>query len=100
MFDNSHRISDLPEVDNNECQTNINHLWVITYEDDGPYRVCGQDCYTTSCWRKVYLFKSEKTMRQFIQNITINNNNRLNPRITAIYTPEPFGIGEVNFIPN
>ena len=31
----------------------------IVYCDDGPSGPCGQSCYTTSAWTRVYLFNNE-----------------------------------------
>ena len=38
---------------------NLTHKFALVYTDEGPGGPCGQSCYTTSKWTRVYLFKTE-----------------------------------------
>lgn len=39
----------------------------LVYTDQGPGGICGQDCNTTSCWTKVWLFESFDAAVKFTQ---------------------------------
>lgn len=55
----------------------------IVYTDQGPGGPCGQDCITTSCWTKVYLFNSESEARVWLDEFVIPK--RKKSRITMCY---------------
>jgi hypothetical protein len=44
-----------------------NQMVAVVYCDDGPSGPCGQDCYTTSAWTRVYLFNNEDEVADWLK---------------------------------
>ena len=44
----------------------------VTYEDEGPKGVCGQDTHTTSCWKNFMFFKElMKRLERNLNNLKV-----------------------------
>ena len=71
----------------------------VTYEDKGPKGVCGQDAYTTSCWKKLYVFQGTyEEIRDKLEQLEsdIYKSSRMFPKLTHTYWDDPDEFGQGN----
>ena len=73
-------------------------IWALTYEDEGPRGICSPSLDVQMSWRKLFIFKNYDKMKEFANKLSNDNPSRVNPRIIGTYHPEPYAIGEINFI--
>jgi hypothetical protein len=57
------------------------------YKDDGPKGICGQDCYTTSNWSELHIFRDYQQFREFEQSV-LECSSRKNARVTDFWDNE------------
>lgn len=75
----------------------VDKLFAVVYQDDGPNGICGQSCSTTNPWNKLYLFESVEEMMDFVRKVGANKARR-NVRITNIFYPKELSTNDINFI--
>lgn len=67
--------------------------WYIFYSDEGPVGPCGQSCYITSPWRRLYTFSGTYSqVREHVERMC-DRRSRRRPRVELFVSTKEQELG-------